>query len=62
MTHRLCSSPTGGHWLALGIGLGASLGVALDHLATGVALGAAFGLVMRVLSARKGDPRRSTPR
>ena len=32
-----------GYWVAIGIGLGVSIGVATDNLAVWIAIGAAFG-------------------
>jgi hypothetical protein len=35
-----------GIWLAVGIGIGAAIGVATHQLAIGVGLGVAFGLIV----------------
>jgi MFS superfamily sulfate permease-like transporter len=42
-------------WLALGIGVGTALGVALHNLAVGVGLGTAIGILFSVIRGRKNS-------
>ena len=42
-------------WLALGIGVGTALGVALHNIAVGVGLGTALGVVCATIGGKKGE-------
>jgi hypothetical protein len=42
-----------GAWLAIGIGVGTAIGVAMDHLAMCVALGAAFGVALEAFNNKR---------
>ena len=43
-----------GAWMAIGIGVGTAIGVAMDNLAVGVGLGAGLGaLLMGIASKRR---------
>ena len=44
---------TPGVWAALGIGIGAALGVALHNIAVWVGVGAALGVIIGILSSRR---------
>ena len=44
-----------GSWLAIGIGAGVSIGVALENIGAGIAIGVAFGLVMGKLTTKKNE-------
>ena len=43
-----------GYWLAVGVALGAGIGVALHNIAIGVAIGAGVGVAMMAAGSRKG--------
>lgn len=42
-----------GGWMAIGIGVGAAIGVAMDTLAVGVGLGAALGALMMAIAGKR---------
>jgi len=42
-----------GQWLAIGVGVGCALGVALGNIATGVGVGIAVGLCLGVIFSRR---------
>lgn len=45
MALRLCNSQPSGRRLAIGIGAGVALGVAMNNLALGIAIGTLLGLL-----------------
>jgi hypothetical protein len=44
-----------GPWLAIGIGTGISIGVALKNIGAGLAIGVGFGLLMGKITAMKKE-------
>jgi len=44
-----------GTWLAIGIGVGVSIGAALKNIGAGIAIGIAFGLLMAKFTVGKNE-------